>query len=58
VSKTHSPATNALILIQTGNLYEGVGLRFTEKDRNEWILAFDLLIEAELRRVAARFTAT
>jgi hypothetical protein len=54
---THSPAANALILIQIGKLYESVGLRFTEKDRNEWILAFDLLIEAALRRVA-RFTAT
>jgi hypothetical protein len=52
------PAANALILMQLGKLYDDVGLRLTEKDRNDWILALDLLIEAALTRVAVTVTAT
>jgi hypothetical protein len=52
------PAAGALILMQVGKLYESVGLRFTEKDRNDWILAVDLLIEAALTRVTVAITTT
>jgi hypothetical protein len=52
------PAANALILRQFGILYDHVGLRLTERDKDDWILALDLLIEAALMRVAARFPAT
>jgi hypothetical protein len=44
--------------MQLGKLYDEVGLRFTEKDKNDWILALDLLIEAVLTRVAVAVTAT
>ena len=37
-------------------LYESVGLRLTERDKNDWILALDLLIEAALTRVAVTAT--
>jgi hypothetical protein len=39
-------------------LHESVGLRLTERDKNDWILARDLLIEAALTRVAAAVTTT
>jgi hypothetical protein len=44
--------------MQLGKLYDDVGLRLTEKDKNDWILALDLLIEAALTRVAVAVTAT
>ena len=44
--------------MQLGKLYDDVGLRLTEKDRNDWILALDLLIEAAPTRVAVTVTAT
>ena len=49
---TPQPAADALILMQLGELYDDVGLRLTEKNRNDWILALGLLIEAALTRVA------
>ena len=42
--------------MQLGKLYDDVGLRLTRKDRNDWILALDLLIEAALTRVAVTAT--
>jgi hypothetical protein len=36
--------------LQLGKLYDGVGLRLTEKDKNDWILALHLLIQAALTR--------
>jgi hypothetical protein len=44
--------------LQLGKLYDAVGLRLTEKDKNDWILALDLLIQAALTRVAVAVTAT
>ena len=44
--------------LQLGKLYDDVGLRLTEKDKNDWILALHLLIRAALTRVAAAVTAT
>jgi hypothetical protein len=44
--------------MQLGKLYDDVGLRLTEKDKNDWILALDLLIQAALTRVAVAVTAT
>jgi hypothetical protein len=44
--------------MQLGKLYDDVGLRRTEKDRNDWMLALDLLIEAALTLVAVAVTAT
>ena len=52
------PAANALILRQLGILYDHVGLPLREQDRDDWILALDLLIEAALTRVAIAFAAT
>lgn len=45
------PAAGALLLMQVGKLYDSVGMRFTEKDRNDWILVVDLIIEAAATRV-------
>ncbi len=44
--------------LQLGKLYDDVSLRLTEKDKNDWILALDLLIQAALTRVAVAVTAT
>jgi hypothetical protein len=44
--------------MQLGKLYDDVGLRSTDKDKNDWMLALDLLIEAALTRVAVAVTAT
>jgi hypothetical protein len=44
--------------MQFGKLYDDVGLRLTEKNKNDWILTPDLLIEAALTRVAVAVTAT
>ncbi len=44
--------------MQLGKLYDDVGLRLTEKDRNDWILALDLPIEAALTLVAVTVTTT
>ena len=51
-----SSVSNTLILMQLGKLYDRVGLRLTEKDRSDWILALDLLIEGALTRVAVTAT--
>ena len=32
--------------LQLGKLYDDVSLRLTEKDKNDWILVLDLLIQA------------
>jgi len=37
-------------------LHESVGLLLTEKDKNDRILALDLLVEAALTRVAVTAT--
>ena len=42
--------------MQLGKLHDRVGLRLIEKDKNGWILALDLLIEAALTRVAVTAT--
>jgi hypothetical protein len=42
--------------MQLGKLYDDVGLLLTEKDKNDWILALDLLVEAALTRVAVTVT--
>jgi hypothetical protein len=44
--------------LQLGKLYDDVGLRLTGKDKNDWIPALDLLIQAALTRVAVAVTAT
>jgi hypothetical protein len=44
--------------LQLGKLYDDVGLQLTEKDKNDWILVLDLLIQAALPRVAVAVTAT
>jgi hypothetical protein len=44
--------------MQLGKLYDDVSLRLTEKDKNDWILALHLLIQAALTRVAVAVTAT
>jgi hypothetical protein len=43
---------------QLGKLYDDVSLRLTEKDKNDWILALHLLIQAALTRVTVAVTAT
>ncbi len=42
--------------MRLGKLYDDVGLLLTEKDKNDWILALDLLVEAALTRVAVTAT--
>lgn len=44
--------------LQLGKLYDDVSLRLIEKDKNDWILALHLLIQAALTRVAVAVTAT
>jgi hypothetical protein len=50
------PAAGALILMQVAKLYDCVGMRFTEKDRNDWILVVDLIIEAAATKVVITTT--